>query len=109
MPTYEYKCKQCKYIFEELQPISAPALTTCPSCRRETLKRMIGAGGGLIFKGSGFYVTDYKRKSKGDRKGKDKEKGKDVKETKSDARASDSATSNPDNSPTPKGRGDPGD
>lgn len=95
MPTYEYQCKECNHTFEELQPMSAAALTTCPSCRKETLARVIGSGAGFIFKGSGFYTTDYKRKLK------DKGKGtnKDVKETKSDAKDSSTCTSNPDTCP----------
>ncbi|MEE9225847.1 MAG: zinc ribbon domain-containing protein [Bacteroidota bacterium] len=101
MPTYEYRCKECKYTFEELQPMSAPALTTCPSCREETLVRMISAGGGLIFKGSGFYITDYKRNSKSDGKGA----GKEAKQKKSEEKSSDSSTSKPNTSPPRQGQG----
>jgi putative FmdB family regulatory protein len=62
MPTYDYKCLDCGYKFEEFQSITAPLLSKCPKCRGN-LKRLIGAGSGPIFKGSGFYQTDYKKKS----------------------------------------------
>lgn len=73
MPTYEYQCKECKYTFEEFEPMSALPLKTCPSCKKDGLVRVIGAGSGLIFKGTGFYITDYKRNTGGDGKAKNKE------------------------------------
>jgi putative FmdB family regulatory protein len=67
MPTYEYICSKCGHDFELVQPITARALTVCPRdlCPKKTwgkgrVKRAIGTGGGLIFKGSGFYTTDYR-------------------------------------------------
>ena len=62
MPTYDYKCSSCGYTFEYFQLMSAEPLTECPQCKG-TLKRMIGTGAGPIFKGSGFYQTDYKSNS----------------------------------------------
>lgn len=59
MPTYDYKCTNCKYTFEAFHPMTADPLTDCPQCNG-TLKRIIGSGTGPIFKGSGFYQTDYK-------------------------------------------------
>ena len=61
MPTYDYECKKCKHVFEELQSIKAKVLKTCPKCGKRSLERLIGSGAGLIFKGSGFYITDYCR------------------------------------------------
>ena len=63
MPTYEYKCNNCSYTFEILQSIKAEPLKECPQCKGE-LKRLIGPGAGPIFKGSGFYQTDYKNSVK---------------------------------------------
>jgi putative FmdB family regulatory protein len=60
MPTYEYKCKKCGHEFEERQSINASPLVLCPVCKTENLVRVISRGGGMIFKGSGFYQTDYK-------------------------------------------------
>ncbi len=61
MPTYEYQCRECGHSFDEYQPITADPLVVCPNCGKRTLKRVMGTGGGLIFKGSGFYQTDYKK------------------------------------------------
>jgi len=61
MPTYEYRCKSCGYEFEEFQSMSSDPSIMCPKCAKPTLKRLMSSGGGLIFKGSGFYLTDYKR------------------------------------------------
>jgi len=61
MPTYEYKCDDCDYVFEKLQPITDDPIRICPKCGGR-IRRLIGAGTGLIFKGSGFYCTDYKNK-----------------------------------------------
>jgi len=64
MPTYVYECERCGHRFEVLQGISDPPKRRCPKCRGK-VKRVITSGGGLIFKGSGFYITDYKRKETG--------------------------------------------
>ena len=68
MPTYEYRCSECGHEFEEFQKMSAGPLRKCPECKRLRLKRLMGTGAGIIFKGSGFYETDYKRKSSGNGK-----------------------------------------
>ena len=65
MPTYEYECDACGHAFEELQSITAPAIRKCPKCRKLRVRRIISGGAGLIFKGSGFYETDYKRPRRG--------------------------------------------
>ena len=64
MPTYEYECQRCGHTFERFQSITEEKLKRCPECRGK-LKRLLGTGAGIIFKGSGFYETDYKRKSSG--------------------------------------------
>lgn len=61
MPTYHYRCSNCSHEFEEFQRISDDPLISCPACKDKALKRIIGSGAGLIFKGSGFYLTDYKK------------------------------------------------
>ncbi len=63
MPTYEYECLKCKYIFEKFQGIKEEPLKKCPKCGGK-VKRLIGTGAGIIFKGKGFYHTDYKISSK---------------------------------------------
>lgn len=67
MPTYDYKCTVCNHTFEVFQPMSAEPLKECPECRGN-LKRIIGTGAGAIFRGSGFYQTDYKNSEKNDKK-----------------------------------------
>jgi len=62
MPTYHYRCKSCRHEFEELEKMSDPPLVVCPECHKHSLSRLIGGGTGLVFKGSGFYITDYKEK-----------------------------------------------
>ena len=62
MPTYEYKCLSCGYRFEAFQKMTDEPIKVCPECGGE-VKRLIGTGAGLIFKGSGFYITDYKNNS----------------------------------------------
>ena len=61
MPTYDYKCNNCNNEFEVLQSISDEPLKLCPKCDTLNLVRLFSAGGGLIFKGNGFYLTDYKK------------------------------------------------
>jgi putative FmdB family regulatory protein len=60
MPNYDYKCANCEKTFEIFQNISAERLTNCPECGKSDFKRLIGSGAGIIFKGSGFYCTDYR-------------------------------------------------
>jgi len=62
MPTYQYECDACEHAFEILQSMLAKRLKKCPQCGKNMLYRLIGAGSGIIFKGSGFYETDYKKK-----------------------------------------------
>ena len=63
MPTYEYECQACGHAFEELQGMRDAKLTKCPKCHKNKLARLISSGSGMIFKGSGFYETDYKKKA----------------------------------------------
>ena len=63
MPTYEYECDACKHRFEELQSFSEAPLKKCPECKKNKLQRLIGTGAAILFKGSGFYQTDYRSES----------------------------------------------
>ena len=62
MPTYEYECRACGHTLEAFQGISEKPLVKCPRCGKRKLRRLIGAGAGLIFRGDGFYITDYRSK-----------------------------------------------
>ncbi|MBN1913334.1 MAG: zinc ribbon domain-containing protein [Candidatus Omnitrophica bacterium] len=62
MPTYEYECTKCGHRFEAFQSMNEKPLEKCPECRKK-VKRLISSGSGIIFKGSGFYATDYRKKS----------------------------------------------
>lgn len=93
MPTYDYVCDGCGHSFEHFQTMTSDPLTDCPECREARLRRLIGAGAALIFKGSGFYITDYKKSSSPEAKvEKAKEASKSVKESsKSDSKPSTSS------------------
>jgi len=85
MPTYDYSCAACGHRFERFESINDDALKPCPKCGKKKAKRMLGTGAGLIFKGSGFYTTDYKKTSGGEsggEKSKEPEKKSDAKEKK---------------------------
>ena len=88
MPTYEYECKSCKHSFEAFQSMSDAPLSECPQCKKE-LRRLINGGSGIIFKGSGFYVTDKNKDSgkkpsiKTNTEGKTEGKGAEMADVKS--------------------------
>ena len=63
MPTYEYQCDACEHNFDEFQSMSEAPLKKCPRCGKSKLRRVFGAGAAIIFKGSGFYQTDYRSES----------------------------------------------
>jgi len=75
MPTYDYRCDACGHEFEEFQSITAKPLRKCPQCGKSKLIRLIGTGAGVIFKGSGFWQTDYRSKSYHEDAKADKEAG----------------------------------
>jgi len=90
MPTYDYVCDKCEHSFELFQQMSEPVKRKCPKCGARKLRRLIGTGAGVLFKGSGFYETDYRSDSY--KKAADKDKPAD----KSDAKKSDAATTKTD-------------
>lgn len=92
MPTYSYECQSCQHVFDTFQYMSEDPLKDCPECNKEgVLKRLIGPGAGFIFKGEGFYITDYRSKSY-----KDKAKSESQSSTPSDTKASKTCSGCPD-------------
>src|SRR3954471_10204113 len=89
MPTYEYKCDACGNAFERFQPITSEPIKRCPKCGKNKVRRLISTGAGLIFKGSGFYITDYRDKSYTDKAKAESGGGETKTETKSEATKSD--------------------
>jgi putative FmdB family regulatory protein len=107
MPTYEYQCTKCRKNFELYQSMKDDALTVCPkeACRQKTwgkgaVKRLLGTGAGLIFKGSGFYTTDYRSKAYTDAAKKDSGAAK-AESTKSETKTDSKSESKP-STPAPK-------
>ena len=91
MPTYDYKCNNCDHAMEVFQSITASPKKKCPECGKLKLKRLLGAGAGLIFKGSGFYETDYrsdsyKKAAESEKKFTTETKTDSKKETKTDTK-----------------------
>lgn len=81
MPTYDYRCLECETQFEKFQGINEPLIEECPECNGK-VKRLIGAGAGLIFKGSGFYITDYRSEGYKESAKKDKKTSSEKSEKK---------------------------
>ena len=102
MPTYDYRCKSCAHEWELFQSIKADPIKKCPSCGKLKAERVIGAGAGIIFKGSGFYETDYrsdsyKKAAAADKKAQDSSsESKSSGESKSENKSSDSKKSSSD-------------
>ena len=92
MPTYEYRCESCGHEFELFQSMTDPVKRKCPKCAKPKLKRLVGIGAGVIFKGSGFYETDYRSESYTKEAEADKKASTDGKAEKSDGAKADGAT-----------------
>jgi putative FmdB family regulatory protein len=114
MPTYEYKCEACGHAFERFQSITAAPVKKCPECGKNKVRRLIGTGAGLIFKGSGFYITDYRSegykdaaKSDSSASGGGENKGGESKPaaaTESAAKSDAKPAAKPSSSPAPKSK-----
>lgn len=99
MPTYDYECDACGHTFEEFQSISADVLVKCPKCGKKKLRRLFGTGAAIVFKGSGFYQTDYRSDSYKKAAAAEKKSA----ETKS-AEKKDSKAAKKDTKPKPKSK-----
>ena len=105
MPTYDYHCDACEHEFEHFQSIKEDALKDCPSCGKPKLRRLFGTGAAIVFKGSGFYQTDYRSESYKKRAAEDKPSDSTAKsETKSDSGSSTSKSESKPDSSTPKAK-----
>jgi putative FmdB family regulatory protein len=93
MPNYDYQCTSCGFVEEISQRMTDAPITKCPNCGKETFMRVITGGAGVLYKGEGWYVTDYSKKSSG---GKDKETASSTTEKKSETTSAPAPTA-----PTP--------
>lgn len=96
MPTYDYKCTACSHTFEHFQSMKDKPLKKCPECGKNALERLIGTGAAVLFKGSGFYQTDYR--SEGYKKAADADKPA---ESKTEAKSESKSEPKPDSKPAP--------
>jgi putative FmdB family regulatory protein len=101
MPTYQYQCKKCGFELEELQSMKEPPLVHCPRCKTDNLARIMSSGSGLIFKGSGFYLTDYRKSAKDTQKTVKKGDTKSASSDSSPAPENKSSESKPSGDSTP--------
>jgi putative FmdB family regulatory protein len=100
MPTYDYVCSACGHALEVFQSINEPVLRKCPRCKKPKLERRIGPGAGILFKGGGFYQTDYRSESYKQGESSEKGDGK-AKEATPSAEPAKSSTPAPEKSPSP--------
>ncbi len=98
MPTYDYVCDACDHKFEHFQGINDPLLKKCPACKKQKLRRLFGTGGAIMFKGSGFYITEfssfsYKAGAAADKKSSDSSSSASSESKSSETKASESKSS----------------
>lgn len=105
MPTYQYRCNECSHEFSEFQSITADPLSTCPECGG-AVKRLISGGAGFLFKGDGFYTTDYRSENYKQAEKADRESSSSKSDGGSDGAKSDGSKSNGDGSTSSSGSGD---
>ena len=108
MPTYEYRCNACGHEMESFQSIKARPLKKCPSCEKMKLERLISGGGAIIFKGSGFYETDYRSKDYTQKAEADKKAASGGDEKKSDSGSGEKGGSKTESKPGSKPEKAPG-
>ena len=111
MPTYEYICEACQHEFEKFQSIKADPVTTCPECGKEQVRRKISGGAAILFKGGGFYETDYRSAGYKESAKKDSEGGAPKTDAKADAKPAETsapaAKSEPAKAEAPKAESKP--
>lgn len=98
MPTYEYICEACEHEFEKFQSITAAAVKTCPECSKKKVRRKISTGAGILFKGGGFYETDYRSENYKTKAKADSDSAKPA-ETKSETKPEAKAEAKPAEAP----------
>lgn len=98
MPTYDYECDACEHAFELFQAINDPVKKKCPECGKNKLRRLFGTGGAIVFKGSGFYQTDYRSESykKGAKEAKKASEGSSSESSKTSSKSESSTTKKSD-------------
>ena len=102
MPTYDYQCSACGHEWELFQSMNDSPVKTCPKCPKRKAKRLLGIGAGLIFKGTGFYETDYKKKSGGESKENSGDSSSSSDSSDSSAKSSDSSSDSSTSDSKPK-------
>ncbi len=104
MPTYDYECDACGHTWELFQKITDDPVAKCPACSKKKARRLFGTGAAIVFKGSGFYQTDYRSESykKGEKKAEESKKPKS--DSKSDAKAESKTSSKSDSTPKKKSK-----
>ena len=111
MPTYDYRCDECGHTFEEFQSMSAKPLRKCPHCKKAKLKRLIGTGAAVIFKGGGFWQTDYRSENYKAGAKAEAEASKPATETKSESKSETAtkseSTAKSDAAPAPAAKNEP--
>jgi len=108
MPTYEYECSSCQYVFEAFQQISEAPLTECPRCKGP-VRRKISGGSGLLFKGKGFYITDYRSenyKKKAAAESPERSRGEEKPKSEAPKEKGNSSKAKPESAKPPKPSGD---
>ena len=110
MPTYDYKCNACDHRFEQFQSMKDKALKKCPACGKNALERLIGTGAAVLFKGSGFYQTDYrsegyKKAAAAETKGSDGSSSSSAGESKGSTEAKPAAAPKTPDAPKPAKKG----
>jgi len=107
MPTYEYRCEACEHQFEQFQSITAKSLKKCPECGKLKLRRLIGTGGAVLFKGGGFYETDYRSESYKKAAEADKKSGDSKPDGKAESKPETKSDTKPEKKPDkPAAKGD---